>query len=195
MITTIKDWKNQSVNSINENIDPNNPSGCLPFGGINPEALKQAKEIAQYAKDFDMSKPDTIGMVQKIFVDPAQAPDDISVAFVQNYLGVIVSLLDCIPDSEYPENPLTFTQDMEENDLPFECVMYIENNDKITKLVEALNKNINKSNFKVIYENNIFFINSLDNINEKKNQVIMKVLQENNAKNVNEQLKWKRKLK
>lgn len=195
MITTIKDWKNQSVNFINENIDPNNPSGCLPFGGINPEALKQAKEIAQYAKDFDMSKPDTIGMVQKIFVDPAQAPDDISVAFVQNYLGVIVSLLDCIPDSEYNENPLTFTQDMEENDLPFECVMYIENNDKITKLVEALNKNINKSNFKVIYENNIFFINSLDNINEKNNQVIMKVLQENNAKNVNKQLKWKRKLK
>lgn len=191
MITSIKDWKK----TINENFDPNNPSGCLPFGDINPEKLEQARKIAEYAKDFDMSKPDTIGMVQKIFVDPSQAPDDISVSFVQDNLGLIINILDKIPDSEYSENPMTFDTSIQNNEFPFECVMYIKDNSKIQKLTEALNNNIKKNGFIASYDNNIFYINELDKLNEKNTKIVMQVLNEVNAKNVTTQLKWKRKIK
>ena len=158
------------------------------------EQFKMAYDIAMYAKDFEMSKPDTIVMVQKIFVDPSQAPDDISVAFVQDNLGLIVDILDKIPDSDYPENPMTFTNDMESNSFPFECVMYAPNNDKVKKLAEALNNQIQKKDFKVIYENGVFFINSLEQLNENNRNIVMNVLNESNAKNISNQLKWKRKL-
>lgn len=158
------------------------------------EQFKMAYDIAMYAKDFEMSKPDTIGMVQKIFVDPSQAPDDISVAFVQDNLGLIVDILDKIPDSDYPENPMTFTNDMESNSFPFECVMYAPNNDKVKKLAEALHNQIKKKDFKVIYENGIFFINSLEQLNESNRKIVMNILNESSAKNISNQLKWKRKL-
>jgi len=158
------------------------------------EQFKMAYDIAMYAKDFEMSKPDTIGMVQKIFVDPSQAPDDISVAFVQDNLGLIIDILDKIPDSDYPENPMTFTNDMESNSFPFECVMYAPNNDKVKKLAEALNNQIQKKDFKVIYENGVFFINSLEQLNESNRKIVMNILNESNAKNISNQLKWKRKL-
>lgn len=191
MIISINDWKK----AINEHYDSNNPSGCLPFGNIDPERLEQARKIAEYAKDFDMSKPDTIGMVSKIFVDPSQAPDDISVSFVQDNLTLIIDILDKIPDSEYPENPMTFDTTIQNNEFPFECVMYIKNNSKIQKLTEALNNNIKKNGFIASYNNNIFYINSLDKLNEKNTEIVMKVLNEANAKNVTTQLKWKRKIK
>lgn len=158
------------------------------------EQFKMAYDIAMYAKDFEMSKPDTIGMVSKIFVDPSQAPNDISVAFVQDNLGLIIDILDKIPDSDYPENPMTFTNDMESNNFPFECVMYAPNNDKVKKLAEALNNQIKKKDFKVIYENGIFFVNSLEQLNESNRKIVMNILNESNAKNISNQLKWKRKL-
>lgn len=158
------------------------------------EQFKMTYDIAMYAKDFEMSKPDTIGMVSKIFVDPSQAPNDISVAFVQDNLGLIIDILDKIPDSDYPENPMTFTNDMESNSFPFECVMYAPNNDKVKKLAEALHNQIKKKDFKVIYENGIFFVNSLEQLNENNRNIVMNVLNESNAKNISNQLKWKRKL-
>jgi hypothetical protein len=119
MITNIKNFRN-SLKPINENCDLNNPSGCLPFDGINP-TIKKAKEIVKYVMDMGLSKPDSIAMVQKSLVDPAQVPDDISIAFVQNNIGLIVNMLDEKPDSEFGENINTFDVDTDEyNDLPFE---------------------------------------------------------------------------
>jgi hypothetical protein len=186
------EFKNKQINEIavSNSDDINFPADKT----INSVVSKQCLDIAMYAKDFDMSKPDTIGMVQKIFVDPTQAPDDISVAFVQNNMGEIVEILDNIPDDEYPENPLTFTTDMTENEFPFECVMYVKENLKIEKLTKILNTQITKNDFKSLYENNIFFINSIDKLNDKNRNTIMKLLQQCNAKNISTQLKWKRKL-
>lgn len=119
MITNIKNFRD-SLKPINENCDPNNPSGCLPYDGINPTIIK-ASEIVKYVMDMGLSKPDSIAMVQKTLVDPAQAPDDISVAFVQDNMGTIVNMLDQKPDSEFGENINTFDVDTDEyNDLPFE---------------------------------------------------------------------------
>jgi len=119
MITNIKNFRD-SLKPINENCDPNNPSGCLPYGGINPTIIK-ANEIVKYVMDMGLSKPDSIAMVQKTLVDPTQAPDDISVAFVQDNMGTIVNMLDQKPDSEFGENINTFDVDTDEyNDLPFE---------------------------------------------------------------------------
>ena len=203
MITSIKEFKlikeqltNEIAVQVNHipKVDELVATDVQNHSPEEHDRFKTAYDIAMYAKDFDMSKPDTIGMVQKIFVDPSQAPDDISVAFVQDNLGLIVDILDKIPDSDYPENPMTFTTDMENNEFPFECVMYVPNNDKVKKLTEALNTQIKKKDFKVVYENNVFFINSLEQLNENNRNIVMSILNESKAKNIGNQLKWKRKL-
>lgn len=200
MITSLNEWKRSKGESVNEIAVPTSNQIDKPNMnnvGISEDELSHQKaiyDVAMYAKDFGMSKSDTIGMVQKIFVDPSQAPDDISVSFVQNNLGEIVNILDGISDEEYSENPLTFTTDMEKNDLPFECVMYIPDNAKIKQLSEVLNKQIQKKEFKSIYENNIFFINSLEKMNDNNRTIVMNILNECKAKNISNQLKWKRKL-
>jgi len=200
MITSIKDFKLMKEQLTTEiavqvNHIPKVDELVATENTSEPsEQFKMAYDIAMYAKDFEMSKPDTIGMVSKIFVDPSQAPNDISVAFVQDNLGLIIDILDKIPDSDYPENPMTFTNDMESNSFPFECVMYAPNNDKVKKLAEALHNQIKKKDFKVIYENGIFFVNSLEQLNESNRKIVMNILNESNAKNISNQLKWKRKL-
>ena len=179
MITSLNEWKKSKGQKVNEIAIPtsdeiDNPNIDKNF--LSEDDLLRYKaihDVAMYAKDFDMSKPDTIGMVQKIFVDPSQAPDDISVAFVQDNLGEIVKILDSIPDEEYPENPLTFTTDMEENDLPFECVMYIPDNAKIQKLTEVLNKQIQKNDFKSIFVINKKNISKFNRINKNYHFLII----------------------
>lgn len=197
MITSINEWRNRNK-SILEDIGPDNSQSneiqMTATNTDNKELFDQIKYVADYAKDLELSKPDTIGVVQKIFVDPAQAPDDISVSFTQMHLKQIVDLLDQMPDEDFPQNPMTFTTDMENNDFPFECVMYIPDNNKISKLSEVLNSQIQKKDFKSLYENNIFFINSLDKLNESNQTKVMDILKECNAVNIGNQLKWKRKL-
>jgi len=198
MITSINEWKrlnskNNKVNEITDNISDNamDPMG-IPHADIDTK--NNIIKIGEYAKSLELSKQQTIDVINKIFVDPAQAPEDISVAFVQDHLGDITSYIESLPDTDFPEDTYKYTQDMEENDLPFECAMYAPNNEKIAKLAEALSVQIKKENFKSIYENGIFFINSLDKLNENNKSVVLNILKECKAKNISNSLKWKRKI-
>jgi hypothetical protein len=205
MITSLNEWKKQHSknNGINEIAVENSalPDG-IPGKQTDPVSVPHANvdtmnniiKIGEYAKSLELTKQQTIDIVSTIFIDPAQAPEDISVAFVQDHLGEIVQYIESLPDTDFAEATYQYTQDMETNDLPFECAMYAPNNAKIAQLTESLNTQIKKNNFKAIYENGIFFINSLDKLNENNKNVVLNILKECKAKNISNSLKWKRKL-
>lgn len=199
MITSINEWKrlNSKNNKVNENVgmppaDANADAMGVPHADVDTK--NNIIKIAEYAKSLELGKQQTIDVITNIFVDPAQAPEDISVAFVQDHLGEITAYIESLPDTDFPENKYVYTPDMEDNDLPFECAMYAPNNDKIAKLTESLNVQIKKANFKAIYENGIFFINSLDKLNDNNKTVVLNILKECGAKNISNSLKWKRKI-
>jgi len=217
MITSLNEWKklnskNRGINEINTNMGmPNmnlpgmnlpgmNNNGIpavdpIPVESVDIDTKNNIIKVGEYAKSLGLSKQQTINIVTNTFINPAEAPEDISVAFVQDHLSEITAYIESLPDTEFPEAEYNYTPDMETNDLPFECAMYVPNNDKIKKLTESLNTQIKKDNFKVIYENNIFFINSLDKLNENNKKIVLNVLKECSAKNISNSLKWTRKIK
>ncbi len=197
MITSINEWRKLNSHRITENIIDNNiqPSiDPMPVPHADADTLNNIIKIGEYAKGLELSKGQTIDIVKTVFLDPAKAPDDISVAFVQDHLGEIISYIESLPDADFSTSNYQYTTDMESNALPFECVMYVPENDTIKKLTESLNKQIKKSNFKAVYENGIFFINSLENLNENNKTIVLNLLKENNAKNISKPLQWKRKI-
>lgn len=212
MITSLNEWRTiNSKNRFNEiNTDmsapnlnlpgmgnvnlPTEQADAVPIESVDIDTKNNIIKIGEYAKSLGLSKQQTVNIVTTVFVNPAEAPEDISVAFVQDHLGEITSYIESLPDSEFPETEYKYTNDMETNDLPFECAMYVPNNDKIKKLTESLNKQIKKENFKVIYENDIFFINSLEKLNENNKKIVLNVLKECSAKNISNSLKWGRKI-
>jgi hypothetical protein len=205
MITSINAWKQHGAkNKINENASDNVGSGMqnIPGKQTDPvqaphadvDTMNNIIKIGEYAKSLELTKQQTIDIINTVFIDPSQAPEDISVAFVQDHLGEIIRYIESLPDTDFTTTDYKYTNDMESNDLPFECAMYAPDNAKISMLTESLNKQIKKENFKVIYENGIFFINSLDKLNENNKIVVLNILKECNAKNISNSLKWKRKL-
>ena len=205
MITSLNEWKlkhskNKGINEIA--VETNGLPNGIPGKQIDPTPVPHADvdtmnniiKIGEYAKELEMSKDQTINIVSTIFIDPSQAPEDISVAFVQDHLGEIIKYIQSLPDDSFPDATYQYTTDMESNVLPFECVMYAPNNDKIAMLAESLNTQIKKNDFKAIYENGIFFINSLDKLNDNNKTVVLNILKECKAKNISNSLKWKRKL-
>lgn len=218
MITTINEWKrfNSGVNEINTDMTLNpgdrlnplnnmtlNPgiqqvllddTDFVPIDNVDVDTKNNIIKAGEYAKSLGMSKQQTVEVINKVFVDPSRAPEDISVAFVQDHLGEIVAYVESLPDNEFPETTYQYTKDMEANDLPFECAMYVQQNDKIKKLAETLNTQIKKDNFKAVYENDIFFINSMDKMNDNNKKIVLSILHECNAKNISNSLKWKRKI-
>lgn len=205
MITSINAWKQHGAkNKINENTSDNVGLGMqnTPVRQTDPiqaphadvDTMNNIIKIGEYAKSLELTKQQTIDIINTVFIDPSQAPEDISVAFVQDHLGEIIRYIESLPDTDFTTTDYKYTNDMESNDLPFECAMYAPDNAKISMLTESLNKQIKKENFKVIYENGIFFINSLDKLNENNKNVVLNILKECNAKNISNSLKWKRKL-
>lgn len=213
MITTINEWK-RLRGQKNENV-ANSLSGDFGQKPLTPGALPDQDEIemgmdnipnadvdkyaqickiADYAKSFELSKGDTVNVITKVFTDPAKAPDNVSVTFVQEHLPEIIAHVERMDDADFPEMPYDYTQDMVANSNPTECAMFIPDNAKIRQLTEALNECIVKNDFKAVYENGIFFINSVEKLNEKNKGIVFKILNECNAKNIGETLKWQRKL-
>lgn len=181
IITSIEDWR-KHISQV-----------------VKKEEIKENVEIPQYLEivkfvdyliSLNLSKDETIKLVSDIFTDPSKAPENISVQFVKDNVQEILNDLEAKSEEEFkgysvPENILS-------NNNAYECVMYVENNEKIKKLADVLNIQIKKEGFKSIYENNIFFINSLDMLNEKNKNTVLSLLKENNAININESIKWKR---
>lgn len=199
MITSINDYRQVYLNSkVNENTTiPSTQSiqaNAHPIQDVDVDTQNNINKIVDYAKSLELSKPDTLSIVSKVFIDPAQAPEDISVAFVQDHLEEILTKINNTDDSEFAPIGFQFPDEVANNTLPFECAMYIPANDKIKKLTEALNVQIKKENFKAIYENGIFFINSLEKLNESNKTIVLDILKECNAKNISNSLKWKRKI-
>jgi len=200
MITSINEWKKQ--NSKNNTVNENGLPVSIPGKQADPinvphadvDTLNNIIKIGEYAKSLELTKGQTIDVISTIFIDPAHVPEDISVAFVQAHLGEITQYIESLPDSDFPETGYSYTMDMEKNDLPFECAMFVPDSSKISMLAESLNTQIKKDGFKAIYENGIFFINSLDKLNEKNKDVVYNILSECNAKNISNTLKWKRKI-
>lgn len=200
MITSINEWKkhNSQSKKVNEDGLPDGIPGkqvdpvTVPHADV--DTLNNIIKIGEYAKSLELTKAETINVISTIFVDPAQAPEDISVAFVQDHLGEITQYIESLPDTDFPDSGYSYTPDMENNDLPFECAMFVPDSSKIAMLAESLNTQIKKDGFKAIYENGIFFINSLDKLNEKNKSVVLNILTECNAKNISNSLKWKRKI-
>ncbi len=186
MITNYKQFKLM----LTENTENTNNFENLPL-----DIQEQIKEYGNYAKDLEFSKEDTKKLITDVFVDPANTPDNLSIHFINMYMGYIVDYIDSIPDSEFPTGPIFSDELTNTNDLPFECVMYVENNDKIENLINLLNSKIKINNFKTIYENNIFYINNLELLNENNKKIVLNLLKENGAKNISNELKWKRKIK
>lgn len=205
MITSLKDWKklNEMNTDIRQDIgmglgmgNANQPiqSDPNPVPTVDTDTKNNIIKVGEYAKSLDLSKQQTINLINTVFIDPAQAPEDISVAFVQDHLGEITTYIESLPDSEFSEQEYKYNKEIETNELPFECVMFIPNNAKIQKLTETLNTQIKKENFKAIYENGIFFINSLEKLNDNNKKIVLDILKECSAKNISNSLKWTRKI-
>lgn len=195
MIVSLNEWKKHNKKIINESDNLINNTFDDDIDSVSDDVSLKIKEIAEYAKSLELTKGETINIINTIFIDPAQAPENISVAFVQDHQAEILNYIYAIPEEEFPEGVYKYTLDMENNDFPFECVMYIPSNNNIKELTTILKEKINKPNFKVIYENNIFFINSLDLLNENNKNIVLNTLKNNNAKNITNILQWKRKIK
>lgn len=194
MIRTINEWKN-NISNINKNskiLNINKNSSCN-----NEEFYNNISKCAEYVRDLGVSKSDAIKLIENVFINPINTPDSLSANFISENVNSIIDYIDnVLPDADFSSiNKDMLSVDILNNDQKFECVMFIENNDKIAQLTKSLNINIKKNNFKAIYENNIFFINSLDNLNESNRNIVLNILQEVNAKNISEQIKWIRKIK
>lgn len=195
MIKSLNDWKKYNNKIINENNNLINDTFDDDIDYIEDDVQLKIKEIVDYAKSLELNKEQTLDIISTFFVDPAQAPENISVSFVQNYQNEILQYIHNIPESEFSNVEYNYTKDMTTNDFSFECAMYIPNNENIKELTNILNEKINKPKFKAIYENNIFFINSLELLNENNKNIVLNTLKNNNAKNITNILKWQRKIK
>lgn len=209
MITTIKEFKKNRINEdnykniglngsedISNQLNPvNNPSKLIPPSEDMVNDFSEVKKIADYAVSLGLSKEATKKLIHTVFVDPSQAPDEISIAFVQDHMGEIITSIDAMPDSKFPKDEYHFSVDMTTNILPFECVMYAKESKKLKQLVYSLNEKIKRTNFKAIYENNIFFINTLDGMSDDNKKIIANILESEKAINISNNIKWIRKIK
>ena len=209
MITTIEAFKKSRINEdhykndglnnsedISNQLNPvNNPSKLIPPSEDMVNNFSEIKKIADYAVSMGLSKEATKKLIHTVFADPSQAPDEISITFVQDHMGEIINAIDTMPDTDFPENEYNFTDDMTSNILPFECVMYAKDSHILEKLAFSLNEKIKRNNFKAIYENGVFFINTLDGMSDDNKKIIANILESAKAINISNNIKWKRKIK
>lgn len=188
MFTTIKDfklYKESNYNSLTNDM-------AIPIEKI-ANNMDLVKKYAEYARSLELSKANTIGIVKNVFTDPRQAPKEISVDFVVNNLESIIDYLDKIPDIGYSE--LDIIDDIKnKDDLPFECIMKVNNSKEIIKLYEQLKQKIKNDDFQVKYDNNVFYINNLDLLSENNVNIVLSTLKKHKAINITEQVKWLRKI-
>ncbi len=154
---------------------------------------KEIDGIIDWLIKLELSKAACINLVRTVLVDPAQCPDDISVAFVVDNLGDILNQL-------YKTDVKLFTEkcnfkNKKKEHSKFECVMFIKDNKIVEKLANVLKTQINKANFIVEYNKDIFYINNFDLLNENNKSIVTKILQEQKAQDISENLKWYRLIK
>lgn len=200
MITNINEWKNWTATTdapyrLNNKGKEHITQFVQDFISVkNNEVRGIITDYINYILSLKLSKKDSIDIVNNVFTDPLNAPDNIDVEFVNKQKGHITSALDRLPDETFFKDTIEFDDDMTNNPIAqFECVVYSKSN-KIKLLSEKLNNKISKENFKCIYKNNILYINDIDKLNENNKQIVLKVLKENNALNVINTLKIKRKI-
>lgn len=155
----------------------------------------QIKKYCELAFSYCLPKEQTIKIVENIYTDAAKAPEEVNVKFVKENLDKIVETLQQNNTFQYAYQ-LNFSSEMLENKSPNECAVLVneKKTDEINILVTSLKTNIAKDNFKVIFENNIFFINDMNILNEHNRNTVFNSLKKNNTINICTQLKWSRKI-
>lgn len=159
---------------------------------------KQIEKICELALNCRLSRFQTNLLVEKVFTDPAKAPEEISVKFVKNNIKAIKSELAVYYESMFGYE-YNFNSKILESKNPFELIVSIEK-DKVTnviKLFESLNKNIQKEEFHTFSAYNedgpsYFYISNLSVLNEHNKNIVLKTLELADAINISTQLKWAR---
>lgn len=190
MITNFNEFKQK----MNESF-----VGC--GGDPNPAQIEHSIKLMKcldVAVKCGLSRDMTKTILEKVFTDPAKAPEEINVKFVIENLDKLKSSLDT-----YPVNfgiDFKFNPQILESKNPYELIMFIptNSNSDLSKLNESLIANIKKDGFKVIYEikdvYSIFYINNLNMLTEHNKKVVLSVLEKAGAINIATQLKWTRTL-
>lgn len=186
MITNFNDFKQKMNESngggIHKSIDPN---------PMNEKIGMQVIETCRIALKCGLNRTDTIKVIETAFTNPAKAPEEINVKFVQENLDKIKSMLQVTEDKNFGPT-IHFTKQVLESKNPSELALYVNVNSNVIDLYDSLLKNITKEGFKVVYENNIFYINNFDILNENNQKVVLKKLEKEGAINIATQLKWAR---
>lgn len=191
MFTSIEDFKKNFNNSpVTETKQPiSTPINHVDSHPKVTEQFIKVEQVCQTALQIGLCNESTVKIITDIYTDESKAPENVNVKFVKENLDQILYYID-----QFPKNNTInyqFTSEMLSNKLPSECVVYVEH-EKIKQLCEALNVQIQKNEFKAIYENNIFFINDIDKLNDNNKKIVFAILKETQAKNISTQLKWTR---
>lgn len=199
MIRTINEWKKykRTVEEVDPGLLDDDKKQTFPkaFGAIKQEPTPEVKAFVDYVVLLGLDKAESLKLVSTVFIDPAQAPDEVSVVFVQENLSDITHALQIMEESEFQTAAnAQYTDAMLNNDDKHECLIYAPNNKKLQQLSDALNAQIKRADFNAVYENGIFFINSLDSLNEGNRKIVVNIIKEANGKNLSDNIKWKRKL-
>lgn len=151
-------------------------------------------DYINYILSLKINKEDSINLVEKVFTDPLNAPDNINVEFVNKYKADIIQSLKNMPNEIFFKDSVELDKDMTNNPTGhFECIVYSKSN-KLKMLSEKLNEKIAKDDFKCIYKNDIFYISDIDKLNENNKNIVLKILKENKVVNMIETLKIIRKI-
>lgn len=160
----------------------------------NLEVREIIGDYINYILSLKLNKEDSKNLVNEVFVDPLNAPDNIDVEFVKQYKDDINAALNDMPNEIFFKDTIILDDDMTNNPTgQFECIVYSESK-QVKSLANKLNEKITKENFRCIYKNNVLYINNIDQLNENNKQVILKILKENKVINILETLKIKRKI-
>lgn len=156
-------------------------------------SLTETDRYVSLFKSFNLTKENTILLIETVFNDPSQVPDDVSVIYVSEHKEQIIETIK--KDDSFNVNAISFTDEQLENDSPSECIMQVEDNDSVRSLVEKINSKITKKGLRCVYDGKVFWVNDFSLIGERNQAYILEQLKKAGAKNIFETKRWTRKLK
>ncbi len=185
MITNFNQFKQQ----MNESLNPR-----------QQELGMKVIECCRTALKCGLDRNQTLQIIEKVFTDPAKAPEEINVKFVKENLDKIKNVLSAYKDTDYGIE-YTFHKKILDMKNPFELIVSIEKNKSLEtiKLFESLKTQIKKEDFYTFaaYNENgpsYFYINNLNILNDHNKKTVLTALEKQGAINIATQLKWARTL-
>lgn len=183
MITNFNEFKQK----MNESVNPS-----------EQELATKITECCQTALKCGLDRNYTLHIVEKVFTDPAKAPEEINVKFVKEHLDKIKNELLVYKDTDFGFDYI-FDQKLLESKSPFELFVMVEakHSTILKKLFESLKNNIKKEEFSTAYSTYVegrstLYISNLNELNEHNRNVVLNTLTKVNAINISTQLKWAR---